>query len=357
MITVDVVMPTGGSAGGGVETILYEWSRNIPDDEIRLRFFHISPGQADYLKGYKDQWTLPMPEEGMDKLTLEYCAKAYAFFVQQQGAPDICLATWIPLVSMACRAVRDSLELSFPVISFIHSVISAYEPYGLGGMKELSAADGHICISKIIENEILSADPNAFTLNLGNPINPVEINENAPDDRTICFAGRLAPEKNVDYIIQAIAEAKDKNWKLLIAGKGVFMESLKQLSKELGVEDRVTFLGWLEKPWESMKKARFCVLASDYEGCNGTTREASSIGMTVISTPVGGVVDYIVPGVNGYLYSKDKVENLTTILDGISDGILPICDTDACKKSVEPYHTDRYFANLKNIFKSLVAND
>lgn len=357
MITVDVVMPTGGSAGGGVETILYEWSRNLPNEEIRLRFFHISPGQADYLKGYKDQWTLPMPEEGMDKLTLEYCAKAYAFFIQQQGAPDICLATWIPLVSLACRAVRDSLNFCFPIISFIHSVISAYEPYGFGGLKELLSADCHICISKIIENEILSADPSAITLNIANPVNPIVMHDYKPDNRTLCFVGRLTPEKNVDYIIRAMVKAHDKNWKLLIAGSGSLMESLKQLSKELGVEGRVTFLGWLEKPWESMKKARFCVLASDYEGCNGTTREASSIGMTVISTPVGGVVDYIVPGVNGYLYSKEKVENLTMILDGISDGMLPICDADACKKSVEPYHTDKYFANIKNIFKSLVAND
>ncbi len=357
MITVDIVMPVGGSAGGGVETILYGWSRNLPDDEINLRFFHITPGPADYLKGYKNQWTLPMPEGGMDKLTSEYCTKAYAYFIQEEGAPNICLATWIPLVSLSCRVVRDSLELSFPIISFIHSVLSAYEPYGFGGIRELLAADGHICISKLIENEILAADRNAFTLNIGNPIEPVLISDYCPDDRTLCFAGRLTPEKNVDYIIKAMAKAKDKSWKLLIAGEGVFMDSLKQLSKDLGVEDRVVFLGWLEKPWESMKKARFCVLASDYEGCNGTTREASSIGMTVISTPVGGVVDYIVPGVNGYLYSKEKVENLTMILDGISDGMLPICDADACKKSVEPYHTDKYFANIKNIFKSLVEND
>ena len=50
MITVDIVMPFGGYRGG-IENVMYEWSRGLPDDEFNLRFFNVSPGLSDYLKG------------------------------------------------------------------------------------------------------------------------------------------------------------------------------------------------------------------------------------------------------------------------------------------------------------------
>ncbi len=353
MITVDIAMPYGGSQGG-LENILYEWSRKFPDEEFELRFFHSMPGFCDYLKGYEKQWSLPMPKDPKKELTIDYLTKAYRLFIEQQGPPDICLATWIPLESVACRNVRDSLNLEFPVISFVHSIMSAYETHGLGDVKDLVTADAHICITKIIENEILKEDPEAITLTIGNPLDPIVVSDFSPDDRTICFVGRLSPEKNVDCIIRAVSKAKEKSWKLLIAGQGPLKPYLERIAKELDIEERVTFLGWLEKPWDSLTGARFCVLASEYEGCNGTTREASSIGMTVISTPVGGVVDYIIPGVNGYIYRIGSSDDLAMILDAISDGKLPICDENDCRRSVVPYYSDEYFRNLKSIFKTIV---
>ena len=353
MITVDVVMPFGGYRGG-IENIMYEWSRGLPDDEINLRFFHASPGIVDYLKGYKNQWTMPIPENRPQNLTAEYIAGAYAFFIDKEGPPEICIATWLPIVSRACVMVRNAKTLSFPVLSYMHSKIGLYAERGQGSLADISFADAHICISKEIESDIKSYNPEALTFLLGNPLKVPTVSKLCPDDRTLCFVGRLGVEKKVDTIIKAISLAKDKTWKLLIVGDGEDKERLISLTYDLGLENRVTFFGWQEEPWECVKKSRFCMLASEYEGCNGTTREASALGMTVISTPVGGVVDYIVPGENGYLFPIGDSSFLAMVLDGLSDEKLPICDEKKCRDSVEKYYVDNYFLNVKNIFKSIV---
>ncbi len=356
MITVDVVMPFGGYRGG-IENVMYEWSRGLPDDEFNLRFFNVSPGLSDYLKGYKNQWTLPMPKEKMDRLTVEYIAGAYAFFIDNQGAPDICIANWVPICSKACVIARESKKMSFPVLSYMHTKIAIYESLGYGTVKDMAFADAHICISKAVENEILAVIPNALTLMVGNPLKRVNIDGYDPDEFTLCYAGRLGAEKKVETIITALSKTKDRRWNILIAGDGVAKDGLVKLTDELGLNGRVSFLGWMEEPWEALKKAKYCVLSSEYEGWNAMVREASSIGMTVISTPVGGVVDYLMPGQNGYLYPVGSSDDLAIILDNLAEGKLPACNPEVCKKSVEGCYTDKYFENIKNIFRTITSED
>lgn len=66
-------------------------------------------------------------------------------------------------------------------------------------------------------------------------------------ENTIVYAGRLAPEKNIDVLIKAAAIVKKStsNFNLAIAGSGHFESELKRLVKDLGIVNEVKFFGTL----------------------------------------------------------------------------------------------------------------
>ena len=351
MKTIDIVMPTGGSRGG-VEYVINAWTKSAISNLYNLRVFHISPGPCDYLEGYEKQWTMPLSETGETKLDVEYCARCYGSFVSQYGPPDICIATWIPIVTSACKVVRTKGDYNFIILSWLHSEIDVYKKQGWGGLEHLAFADYHLCISKKTEKEIKSSYPDAKTFFIGNPIKMPHKENRVGDERLICFIGRISKEKRLDIILNAIASAKDNHWKLKIIGDGDEKEKMMGLAKTLEIDNRVDFTGWKDNPWDYVGASTVFIVASDYEGFCVTAHEASALGMTVITTPVNGCIDYIVPGKNGY-YFDGSIKNLTEILDYISDGMLPLCDKNNCEDSVLPFMSDNYFLKLKKIFESI----
>lgn len=96
------------------------------------------------------------------------------------------------------------------------------------------------------------------------------------------------------------------------------------------------------------------IAASEYEGFMLTGAEALSMGMTVISTPVDGVTDYVREGMNGYFFKYEDAIGLAGILDNIYEGKMPLCDRKICHESVEKYSEEVYFSRLKNIFDFLL---
>lgn len=355
MKIIDIVMPQGGSRGG-VEYVINAWTKSIISSRYELRIFHFLPGTSDYLDGYSKQWTMALPETGEICLDLKYCVERYAWFVENYGAPDICIATWIPLMTSVCSAVRDMLDLNYTIISWLHSGIHVYKQMGWGGLEHLKYADYHFCISEKTQNDIVGIYNDAKTFVIGNPVKPVEIQDYSPDNRTLCFVGRIDKEKRLDVILKALAITNDKTWRLLIAGDGRQYEEMKKLSYDLMLSDRVEFLGWKSDPWTAVSTASILLIASDYEGFSITALEASSIGMTVISTPVSGCIDYISPGLNGYFYDNNSPQNLANILNYISEGKLPVCDRKACCESVSSYLWDNYFKHVESCLNYCTEN-
>ena len=350
--TIDVVMPTGGSRGG-VEYVIKSWTQSILSEKYNLRIFHVVQGGEDYLDGYEKQWSMAVDNPTDIKLDVKYCAECYSAFVQKMGAPDICIATWIPIVTTACNLVRDSLKLKYTLVSWLHSGIQVYKDLGWGGLEHLGFADYHFCLSNKTKEEITEVYPNAKTYVIGNPVEKPNISPAKLNARKLCFVGRIDIEKRLDVILKAIAQAKDSNWKLDVVGDGRLSDEMKGLAEDLGLSERVCFMGWQDDPWYQVRDAAILVVASDYEGFSITALEASSVGKTVITTPVNGCIDYIRPGENGYFYNNDDPKNLADILDYISDGVLPVCNTKLCMDSVVPYLKDNYFRTVDSILQSL----
>lgn len=129
----------------------------------------------------------------------------------------------------------------------------------------------------------------------------------------ILYVGRLDPIKNVGTIISALpAILKDQKAKLVLAGEGVEEESLKKLANDLGVEENVTFLGFVsqKKVRNLLKKAGVFVSASSLESQGIAILEATASGLPIVATKVGGVPELVKDGRNGYLFKPGDSASL-----------------------------------------------
>lgn len=338
MITVDIVSPLGGNVGG-VENVIYDWTRHIDGDLVNLRVFHCYKGGA-YLKGYKKQYSI---NKDYEKPDYDYLVEAYSTFIKKYSAPDVCIATNWPLMSKACSAVREELGLrSMRIVSWIHSTLSVYSERGFGGTEDLLLADAHFTINRETADEIHKADPLATVYEIGNPVNLPPLEENPINPYMLTYVGRLDIYKQIDIILEAMYRAKGP-WRLRVIGDGDIRPDVEGWVELLKLTDKVEMLGWQENPWECCKDSGILVMSSSYEGFPMTAIEASARGKTVISTPVNGVKDYVKEGENGYLYPFSDAEALSKILDEIETGEKHRCDPERCRASVASFSEGNYY--------------
>ncbi len=129
------------------------------------------------------------------------------------------------------------------------------------------------------------------------------------DETVLISVGRLAPEKNWDTLLRALAQAYEKHpeLRLVLIGDGPAKESLQVLSSELGIAERVTFTGSL--PFDQvpryLKAADAFTFASVTETQGLVTIEAMAAGLPVIAVDGSGTRDIVEHGKQGFLVKND----------------------------------------------------
>jgi glycosyltransferase involved in cell wall biosynthesis len=119
--------------------------------------------------------------------------------------------------------------------------------------------------------------------------------------RRVVFAGRLAAPKGVDVLLRA---ARDLDGELVVCGSGWQLESSRRLARKLGIEQRVTFKGWLtaEQLAKELADASVVVLPSLWPEPFGLVGiEALAAGRPVVASATGGIADWLDHGVSGLL--------------------------------------------------------
>ena len=119
----------------------------------------------------------------------------------------------------------------------------------------------------------------------------------------IAALGRLHPNKAFDTLIRAFATLEDGT--LWLAGDGPDRQALATLAAELGVAERVMFLGWQDDPQAVIRGADLFVCPSRHEPFGNVIAEAMACGKPVISTASHGGMELIEDGVNGVLVPVD----------------------------------------------------
>ncbi len=113
----------------------------------------------------------------------------------------------------------------------------------------------------------------------------------------ILTVGRLIRRKRIELLIGAIAELNTSGLDVVlsIAGEGNLMEELQTLAKNLGIAERVYFLGNVssDKMPEVYRHHHIFVMASMHEGMSNAMLEAMASGLPIITSPCEGVEELI----------------------------------------------------------------
>ena len=164
----------------------------------------------------------------------------------------------------------------------------------------------------------------------------------------LAFAGRLTAQKSLRVALEAIAAVEDVT--LLIAGEGDQQPALERDVAELGLTERVQFLGALprERVVELFAAADASILSSTWENFPHTVVEALAVGTPVIATAAGGVGEVVQDGENGLLVPLGDSRALgDAIRRYFGDDELRRQLREGAAPSVEQYSQERIFIELE----------
>jgi len=174
---------------------------------------------------------------------------------------------------------------------------------------------------------VVSESTRQELMDLGFPAGNLAIVPNAVNDKVykpaidiphgkpiIGHLGRIKKYKSVDHLLRAfqIVLLEIPEARLKIIGDGDFRPALEKLAKDLGIADRVEFMGYLseEEKVRQLHQMSVAVNCSAKEGWGLTVIEANASGVPVIASDVPGLRDSVVDEKTGLLYEYGNVEQL-----------------------------------------------
>jgi glycosyltransferase involved in cell wall biosynthesis len=129
------------------------------------------------------------------------------------------------------------------------------------------------------------------------------------DPPTLVMVARFFEQKDHDSLLRAL-DGIDLPYRMLFVGDGPRMETVRKLAGEIGLLDRVEFLGDRHDVPELLAGAQVFVLSSLWEGFPISILEAMRAGLPVIACDVGGVDESVIEGETGFLVEPRDVDGL-----------------------------------------------
>jgi len=174
-----------------------------------------------------------------------------------------------------------------------------------------------------IDHEHVSIVPGGIDLGRFTPANDkqqIRRQLSIPDDKVILFSVRnLVPRMGLEKLIKAlkivVEEAPDVH--LVIGGQGPLKQDLKTLAENLGLDDCVSFAGFIPETLlpDYYRMADLFVLPTrELEGFGLVTLEAMASGVPVLGTPVGGTKEIIGKFDPSYLFGNTDSDSMAVLI-------------------------------------------
>jgi glycogen synthase len=132
----------------------------------------------------------------------------------------------------------------------------------------------------------------------------------------IAYVGRLAVQKNVSVLIEALARHRVPA-SLLVVGDGPQRAALERRAR--GIRNHVRFTGFVPHARipAVLRHADVLVLPSAYEELGSVLVEAMAVGLPVVASAVGGIPDLVRAGYNGLLVEPGNPDALARAIGGL----------------------------------------
>lgn len=143
----------------------------------------------------------------------------------------------------------------------------------------------------------------------------------SPDAFVVGTVAQLRPEKALDVLVRAAAEAAPRipGMHVVIAGHGPEEESLDALAASLGVNGAVRLLGRRDDVPDVLAAVDVAVCCSEFEGSPLSVMEYMAAGRPVVVTRVGGLPDLVHDGVHGLVVPPADPGALASALERLAN--------------------------------------
>ena len=193
--------------------------------------------------------------------------------------------------------------------------------YGLFRQRLIRRGDLFLAVSDALRRAAIDQGfPPERTLTHYNGVDTARFRPDGPrDPATILHVGRLVEKKGTALLLKALAGMSGRPaFRLDVVGEGPLMAPLKRLAQELGIADRVQFLGARQHDCVVSLMRRATLLAApsmtardgDSEGLPNVVVEALATGLPVVASSHGGIAEAVDDGVTGFLVGEGMVEPL-----------------------------------------------
>jgi teichuronic acid biosynthesis glycosyltransferase TuaC len=226
-------------------------------------------------------------------------------------------------------------EFGIPYVVSVHGLdaYSTNQVKGLAGRwcervssMTYKAARSVICVSEHVRDQVNKGGD--FTIDVvyngvdTKVFRPAEV---ARSTRPLILSvGDLIPSKGHDVLLRAVAALRSEFPRLVceIVGNGRERDKLTQLARDLGIDDRVSFLGRLSRRQvaERMQHCSVFALPSSYEALGCVYLEAMACGKPVVGCRGQGIEEIVQSDTNGFLVDQCDVRGLTDVLSRLLRG-------------------------------------
>lgn len=330
---------------GGIARVVHDLSHRLIKDGHEVTVVTYKDGDApDYeddkgVNVYRVNNYMIQPNNFIDwimQLNFNLIAKANEI-INEQGEFDVIHAhDW--LVAYAAKTLKTSYNI--PIVATIHAT-EAGRNSGIHDDTQRYINDTEWMLTyestEVIVNsnymkcelqrlfglpfEKINVIPNGININNFNGIEKdydFRRQYAMDNEKIILYIGRLVYEKGIQHLISALPKilASYNDAKLIIGGKGGMIDELREQVRNMGLENKVYFTGYLNsKQVQKMYKcADIAVFPSTYEPFGIVALEAMLAGVPTVVSDIGGLNEIIDHKENGM---KSYAGNANSIADSV----------------------------------------
>ena len=179
-----------------------------------------------------------------------------------------------------------------------------------------------------------------------------------PEERTLMHISNFRPVKRIQDVVRIFAKVAERiDSRLILVGDGPEAPVARELADELGVLDRVTFVGVVDRVAPLLATADLLLLTSSTESFGLVALEAMASGVPVIASDVGGIPEVVEHGVTGFLAPMGDIDRMA------EHAIALLQDRDmhgrfcsaARKRAVENFDQNELVSQYETLYERVIS--
>jgi glycosyltransferase involved in cell wall biosynthesis len=178
-----------------------------------------------------------------------------------------------------------------------------------------------------------------------------------PEELALSTVSYLRPFKNPQVLVQACKVLSDRNVaaRLFVAGDGEMLAELRALSEQLGVSDRIHWLGNVAEPKSLLQASDVFVLASVGEAFGLVLAEAMACGTPVVGSRNAGIAEVVADGETGLLATPLEPESFADRLEQLwnQPGLREQLGRNSIQRVRQSFSMQQVVDNTVEIYESL----